>query len=166
MGRKARVHFLMVAVVACLSACAENQPAGSEGVRDMSLIGVRAEAQIAHGWLNVKTLQVHLDTDRPDPKDYILRGVVEGGYFTPEGDIEGPEGLPEAPMRGRVERAWLELTTRRILFAADGIMPLAPCLDGKFDTQTSLFYPATRTVLRETPVSPASAPAGSGTGGE
>ena len=57
--------------------------------RMIPLIEVKSEASSGSGWLNVKTLQLNLDVAKPEPKDMIIRGTIDGLYFTASGDIAG-----------------------------------------------------------------------------
>lgn len=147
------IAFMLLTVAACES----SGPRELAEVPPLDLRGVSESAHLANGWLNPKTLELHLESQTPDANDLVIRGIVEGATFTAIGDIEG--SIPEIPVRGRLEKAWLDLSARRIFFVKDGLPPAPPFLPGSFEPQTGLFYPSQRELVRAPIELPASAPA-------
>jgi len=156
--RRVSPLVLCLPVALAFAACQSETAPDTGRVPDLSLVDARSEVAVGKGWLDVKTLQIHLDSDVPEPTDVVLRGTVEGFFFSPSGEVEGE--LAEPPVRGRVERAWLELRTRRIVYMQAGIAPEAPWLAGRFDQQTALFYPEHRAPGHSLPAPAASSQEG------
>src|SRR5262245_4603473 len=113
MGSRAVVFAGGIAILlGVATACRSGMDPAAQAIPDLHLRDVHPEVASGHGWLNPKTLQLHLDSEKPEPNDVVVRGIVEGQLFQPQGDVEG--ALPEAPVRGRVDTAWLELRNRRV----------------------------------------------------
>lgn len=148
--------LLFAVVVMTVAACESSEPRELAEVPPLDLRGVSETAHLANGWLNPKTLELHLESQTPDANDLVIRGIVEGSTFTAIGDIEGT--IPETPVRGRLEKAWLDLSARRIFFVKDGTPPTPPFLPGSFEPQTGLFYPSQRELVRGPIELPSSAP--------
>lgn len=137
---------LVAVLLASLSSCSSSPPLdGADSQGRVNLSQSRPGVLLTPGWINLKTLQVAPLQQRPEPGDTVLRGILQGGWFSPSGPVEGPldEPLPGAtPVP-----VWLRLSDRSIHTQGEGATPPSePYLVGVFDRANELFYARERTV--------------------
>ena len=140
---------LAALLCALLSACTSSSSPDEQGLL-MRLDQDHEGIDMIPGWVNVKTLQIHPDSEKPEPGDLHVRGAFRGWVFHPQGQVEG--SLQPVPETAATVESWLRLSDRSV-HPRSGAMPVGDLVPGRFDAENALFYPS-QTRLDEGAVAP------------
>jgi hypothetical protein len=122
-----------------LLACSTPRAPGNQGGGAL-LTREHPAAMRAPGWLELRDLSVHTDSEKGPPSEPYVRGAWVGGFFDAAGDVVGKVGDPP---RGRsVTRGYVELRTRAFYRNDAERTRTPPWVEGSRDDDSGSFFPA------------------------
>ena len=129
----------LVSILACsaLLGCGSS-PTPSDG--RLALLEPRPEALVTPGWVELSDLSLHAAGTSRSPREPFIRGRINGAWFRPEGDIQGPIESPAAVAPGYVP-GWVWLPARAFYEEGSPVAPRPPYVRGHLDRKTGAFLP-------------------------